>query len=379
MGCVLSRKLRIGLIAAAIVLGLGLIAWLGRPGSNEKDAAGQAASALTVNVEMLKKETWPQTVRASGAFTAWQEIIVSPETGGLRIAEVVADVGAKVKKGQLMARLADDSLLADRRKQEAAVAQAQANLQQAVSNLRRSKVVGDSGALSEQQLEEYRINETTARAALASAQADLESIKLKLRQTRIVTPDDGVVASKTATLGDVVNAGDELYRIVRQNRIEWRPELDARQLAAIKTGQSARITLPSGERVEGTVRLVGPTLSTDTGRAIVYVSLPVDGAARAGMFGSGVIELDTKEAMTLPQAAVFLRDGRSYVYVVGSDQTAVSHVVTTGRSRNGRMEVLSGIDARQRVVASGGAFLSEGARVTVIAAKPFKSNTGSAK
>lgn len=379
MGCVLSRKLRIGLIAAAIVLGLGLIAWLGRPGSNEKDAAGQAASALTVNVEMLKKETWPQTVRASGAFTAWQEIIVSPETGGLRIAEVVADVGAKVKKGQLMARLADDSLLADRRKQEAAVAQAQANLQQAVSNLRRSKVVGDSGALSEQQLEEYRINETTARAALASAQADLESIKLKLRQTRIVTPDDGVVASKTATLGDVVNAGDELYRIVRQNRIEWRPELDARQLAAIKTGQSARIALPSGERVEGTVRLVGPTLSTDTGRAIVYVSLPVDGAARAGMFGSGVIELDTKEAMTLPQAAVFLRDGRSYVYVVGSDQTAVSHVVTTGRSRNGRMEVLSGIDARQRVVASGGAFLSEGARVTVIAAKPFKSNTGSAK
>lgn len=379
MGCVLSRKLRIGSIAAAIVLGLGLIAWLGRPGSNEKDAAGQAASALTVNVETLKKETWPQTVRASGAFTAWQEIIVSPETGGLRIAEVVADVGAKVKKGQLMARLADDSLLADRRKQEAAVAQAQANLQQAVSNLRRSKVVGDSGALSEQQLEEYRINETTARAALASAQADLESIKLKLRQTRIVAPDDGVVASKTATLGDVVNAGDELYRIVRQNRIEWRPELDARQLAAIKTGQSARIALPSGERVEGTVRLVGPTLSTDTGRAIVYVSLPVDGAARAGMFGSGVIELDTKEAMTLPQAAVFLRDGRSYVYVVGSDQTAVSHVVTTGRSRNGRMEVLSGIDARQRVVASGGAFLSEGARVTVIAAKPSKSNTGSAK
>lgn len=379
MGCILSRKLRIGSIAAAIVLGVGLIAWLGRPGSNEKDAAGQAASALTVNVETLKKETWPQTVRASGAFTAWQEIIVSPETGGLRIAEVVVDVGAKVKKGQLLARLADDSLLAERRKQEAAVAQAQANLQQAASNSRRAKVVGDSGALSEQQLEEYRINETTTRAALASAQADLESIKLKLRQTRIVAPDDGIVASKTATLGDVVNAGDELYRIVRQNRIEWRPELDSRQIAAIKTGQLARIVLPSGEQVQGAVRMVGPTLSTNTGRAIVYVNLPVDSAARAGMFGSGVIELDSKEAMTLPQAAVVLRDGRSYVYVVGSDQSAVSHVVTTGRGRDGRIEVLSGIDARQRIVASGGAFLSEGARVTVIAAKPSKSNTGSAK
>lgn len=375
----MSRKLRIGLIAAAIVLGAGLIAWLGRPDPNGKDAAGQAASALTVNVETLKKETWPQTVRVSGAFTAWQEIIVSPETGGLRIAEVVADVGANVKKGQLLARLADDSLLADRRKQEAAVAQAQANLQQAVSNLRRAKVVGDSGALSEQQLEEYRINEATTRAALASAQADLEGVKLKLRQTRIVAPDNGVVASKTATLGDVVNAGDELYRILRQNRIEWRPELDPRQVAAIKTGQSARIVLPSGEQVEGTVRLVGPTLSTDTGRAIVYVSLPVDSAARAGMFGSGAIELDSKEAMTLPQAAVVLRDGRSYVYVVDSDQNVASRVVAIGRNRNGRVEVLSGIGARQRVVASGGAFLSEGARVSVIAAKPSKSNIGSVK
>jgi RND family efflux transporter MFP subunit len=275
--------------------------------------------------------------------------------------------------------LADDSLLADRRKQEAAVAQAQANLQQAVSNSRRAKVVGDSGALSEQQLEEYRINEATTRAALASAQADLEGVKLKLRQTRIVAPDDGVVASKTAILGNVVNIGYELYRIVRQNRIEWRPELDSRQVAAIKTGQLARIALPSGEQVDGAVRLVGPTLSTDTGRAIVYVSLPVDSAARAGMFGSGVIELDSKEAMTLPQAAVVLRDGRSYVYVVGSDQSAVSHVVTTGRSRDGRIEVLSGIDARQRIVASGGAFLSEGARVTVIATNPSKPNTGSAK
>lgn len=375
----MSRKLRIGLIAAAIVLGLGLIVWLGRPGSSGTDAADQAVSALTVNVETLKKQTWPQTVRASGAFTAWQEIIVSPETGGLRIAEVVVDVGAKVKKGQLLARLADDSLLADRRKQEAAVAQAQANLQQAVSNLRRAKVVGDSGALSEQQLEEYRINEATTRAALASTQADLEGVKLKLRQTRIVAPDDGVVASKSATLGDVVNIGDELYRIVRQNRIEWRPELDSRQMSAIKTGQSARIALPSGEQVDGTVRLVGPTLSTDTGRAIVYVSLPVDSAARAGMFGSGVIELESKEAMTLPQAAVVLRDGRSYVYVVGSDQSAVSHVVTTGRSRDGRIEVLSGIDAQQRVVASGGAFLSEGARVTVVATSPSKPNTGNVK
>lgn len=384
MGCCLNRKLRIGLIVGAVLLGIVLLAWLlkpngGPPGSGPAEGSGQAAPALTVEVATLKKQTWPQTVRVSGGLTPWQEVIVSPETGGLRIAEVVADVGTRVKKGQVLARLADDSLLADRRKQEAAVDQARANLQQASSDLRRSKVVGASGALSEQQLEEYRISETTARASLASAQADLDNINLKLRQTRITAPDDGIVSSKSARLGAVVSVGEELYKLVRQGIIEWRPELDARQVSAIKAGQVARITLPTGEQVEGTVRLVGPTLSTDTGRAMVYVRLPTESAARAGMFGTGVIELAPLEASTLPQAAVVLRDGRAYVYVIADDQTVSSRVVTTGRSRDGRIEVLSGVQAEQRIVASGGAFLSEGARVTLAKASTSKATAGSVK
>lgn len=384
MGCRLNRKLRIVLVVGAILLGIVLLAWLlkpsgGPPDSDAAEGSAQAASALTVEVATVKKETWPQTVRVSGGLTPWQEVIVSPETGGLRIAEVLVDVGARVKKGQVLARLVDESLLADRRKQEALMAQGRASLQQASSNLRRSKIVGASGALSEQQLEEYRISETTARASLASAQADLDSINLKLRQTRIVAPDDGIVSSKSARLGAVVNVGEELYKLVRQGLIEWRPELDARQVAAIKTGQVAHITLPTGQQVEGTVRLVGPTLSTDTGRAMVYVRLPPESAARAGMFGTGVIELDPLDANTLPQAAVILRDGRAYVYVIASDQTVSSHVVTTGRSREGRIEVLSGAEAKQRIVASGGAFLSEGARVTIAKASVPKAIAGSAK
>lgn len=384
MGCCLNRKLRIGLIVGAVLLGIVLLAWLlkpsgGPPGSDASEGSAQTASALTVDVATLQKESWPQTVRVSGGLTPWQEVIVSPETGGLRIAEVVADVGTRVKKGQVLARLADDSLLADRRKQEAVVAQARASLQQASSDLRRSKVVGASGALSEQQLEEYRIGETTARASLASAQADLDNINLKLRQTRIVAPDDGIVSSKSARLGAVVNVGEELYKLVRQSLIEWRPELDARQVATIKAGQVARITLPTGEQVEGTVRLVGPTLSTDTGRATVYVRLPIESAARAGMFGTGVIELDPLEASTLPQAAVILRDGRAYVYVIADDQTVSSHVVTSGRSRDGRIEVLSGVKAGQRIVASGGAFLSEGARVTLAKTVTPKGTAGNAQ
>jgi RND family efflux transporter MFP subunit len=363
---------------------VGLVAWIARPAGSPPgpgEAGSNAASALAVAAASPETQTWPQTLQASGALAAWQEIIVSPETGGLRIVELLVDVGARVKRGQLLARLADDSLKADLRKQEAAVAQARANLDQAESNVQRTKVVEGSGALSAQKVEEYQINEATARAALASALAELDSIRLKLSQTRIVAVDDGLVAAKSAVLGNVVNTGAELFRLVRQGRIEWRVELDARQLAAVRLGLHAQVTLPAGQSIDGIVRQVAPTLSTSTGRAIAYVSLPGDSPARAGMFANGTIELDAKPALTLPQSAVVMRDGKSYVFVIGAGDKVAIRAVETGRRRGDRIEVLSGLASDVRVVASGGAFLSDGAQVTVVASdapKAAKVAVGSA-
>lgn len=363
----MNRKFGIG---ALVILGLGVVVWLALPKgplSSSADAV-PSTSVLTVDVVQAQAETWPQTLRASGPLEPWQEVIISPETGGLRIAELLVDVGETVKRGQLLLRLADDSVRVELSKQEAALAQAQANFDQAASNRRRAEVVQGSGALSDQQIDDYRISESTTRASLASAQAEVEASKLKLTQTRVVAADDGVVSSKTAVLGNVVSAGAELFRLVRQGRIEWRPELDARRITAARPGQSAHITLPSGESVTGTVRTVAPTLSTSSARAIVYVSLPKQSAARAGVFASGTIELESTAALTLPQSAIVLRDGRAYVYVLEAGDKVASRVVTTGRRKDDRIEVLTGVDASARIVASGGAFLSEGAQVTVASA-----------
>lgn len=379
MRYLVNRSFFIAAVAVAAALGLGTAAWLARSSgsASASGASTPAPSALTVEVVAPETRSWPQALQASGPVAAWQEIIVSPETGGLRIAELMVDVGSSVKRGQLLARLADATVQAELRKQEAAVAQARASLDQAVSNMQRAKVAESSGALSAQKIEEYRITEATSRASLASAQAELDSSKLKLVQTRIVAVDDGIVSSKTAVLGNVVSAGAELFRMVRQGKVEWRPELDARQVATVHAGQTARVTLPGGEQVEGKVRLVGPTLSTTTGRAVLYVSLPAIGSTRIGMFASGTLELDARPASTLPQSAIVMRDGRSYVYVVGSDGKAGSRPVTTGRRQGDRVEVLSGLDGQGRVVASGGAFLSEGTQVTVAGAA--KAQAGSAQ
>lgn len=124
------------------------------------------------------------------------------------------------------------------------------------------------------------------------------------------------MSSKIGIVGNVVSAGTELFRLVRQGRLEWRPELDARAIASVKAGQKAELTLPDGERIDGTVCVAAPTLSTSTGRAMVYVDLADVGTARAGMFASGLIRLGTASAITLPQTAIVMRDGRAYVYLV---------------------------------------------------------------
>ena len=362
-----TRNLAIA-IAALLVVGAVVAFKMKPPGAAGPADAASTPSALTVELVAPDSRDWPQTLSASGAVAAWEEIVVSPETGGLRIEELRANVGDRVAKGQLLARLADATVRAELAKQQALVAQAEASLQQAAGNLRRAQSVDVAGALAPQKLDEYRAAEATAQASLASARADLQSVQLKLAQTRITAPDDGVVASKAGVVGNVASVGTELYRLIRQGRIEWRAELDAQQLALVRAGQSAQVQLPGGgAAVAGTVRLVSPTLSTSTGRGIAYVNLDAKGSARAGTFASGSIALERRQALTLPEAAVVQRDGRSYVFLVDAEGKAASRPVATGRRRDARVEIVSGIEPTVRVVARGGAFLADGTPVTVAA------------
>ncbi|CAJ0809536.1 Macrolide export protein MacA [Ralstonia psammae] len=350
---------------AAFLIVACLAMWRLTPSTPARAEPHTPATVLTVSVLEPQSITWPDTIDANGSTAAWQEAVIGAETGSLRITELLVDVGSKVKRGQLLARLADATATADLRKQEAAVAQARANLQQAQADLKRSKLVADSGAVSTQKLDEYRVTEAVDRAALASAEAELQNKRTALSQTRIVAVDDGVISSRAALLGNVVGASTELFRLIRQERIEWQAEVDAKQLARIQAGQAARVTLPGGKVVDGKVRLVSPTLSTSTGRAIVYVALGGHDA-QPGMFASGTIELGTGSVLTLPESALVPRDGRTDVYVLNRDgTTAARRTVVAGRHRDGRCEILSGLQAGARVVASGGGFLSDGARVKV--------------
>ncbi|WP_417068554.1 efflux RND transporter periplasmic adaptor subunit [Niveibacterium terrae] len=358
-----SRKFAMAGVAAAVV---AVLAFSLAPRSPQAAPAPAASRAvMAVQTVLPQRADWPRELTANGALAAWQEGVVSAETGGLRVTALHADVGDVVKRGQLLAELARDSVEADLRKYQAALASSQASLAQASANAARARQVKGSGALSDQQVNEYLIAERTALASVAQASAQLDAQKIVLAHTRILAVDDGAISSRSATLGKVASSGEEMFRLVRQNRIEWRAELDARQLAEVRSGQSASLTLPDGGTVSGRVRVAAPTLASDTSRAYVYVSLPVASPARAGMYASGRIEVGSRPALSVPQSAVVLRDGRSYVFEVGADSRVLRRSVTIGRRQGDRVEIVSGISDAARVVASGAAFLADGDKVSL--------------
>ncbi|ARO26405.1 efflux RND transporter periplasmic adaptor subunit [Rhizobium sp. S9] len=322
-------------------------------------AAEQAAApALTVSLTAPEQRDWPETVPASGWLKPWQEAVIASETSGLRITDVLVDVGSVVTKGQTLVRLSQESVLADLRKQEAAVETAKASLAKAKANADRARQLQPSGALSDEKIVEYLADEQTAEATLKSEEAALDSEKIKLAQTTVAAVDDGLITSRSADLGAVVSAGTELFRMVRQQRIEWQAEVSARYLPRISEGLRVKINGPDNEVIEGKVRLVGPSVSTDTSRTIVYVALPADARPRTGLYVTGNIELQTSPALTVPETAIVFRDGISYVFTAAADQRVQRVRVETGRRNNGEVEIVSGIERSTKVVTSGGAFLS---------------------
>nr|WP_250808998.1 efflux RND transporter periplasmic adaptor subunit [Neorhizobium tomejilense] len=320
------------------------------------------AAALTVAVANPAERRWPETVPASGWLKPWHEAVIAAEIDGLRVTAVLVDVGSVVSKGQPLVRLADEAVRAELRNQEAALASAKADLAKARANADRARKVQGSGVLSDEKINEYLITEQTAMAGVESAEALLESQKIKLAKTTILAVDDGLITSRSAQLGGVVSSGTELFRMIRQQRVEWQAEVSARYLPRIRQGLTAAIVGPGDRRVKGTVRLVAPTVSTDTGRALAYVALPAAARPPIGLYVTGQIELETT---TVPETALVLRDGIAYVFTVDADKRASRVRVETGRRNGSEVEILSGLDRSTDVVTAGGAFLSDKAFVRV--------------
>jgi RND family efflux transporter MFP subunit len=271
-----------------------------------------------------------------------------------------------VRKGQVLATFVTETAKAESLQGQAAVMQAEANYENAKADAERARSIQDTGALSKSQIAQYLTAEKVGKAQWEAAKAAFSASQVRLGNTSVKAPDDGVISARGATVGAVVGAGQELFRMVRQSRMEWRGEVTPNEVGRVKVGQVVKVTLPTGTALEGKVRAISPVADVQTRNILVYVDLPRHAELTAGTFAKGQFALGESSALTVPGNAVVVRDGHNYVFVVAGDNKASQRRVTTGRRTGDRVEIIDGLKADDSLAVKGAGFLNEGDLVKVV-------------
>ena len=351
--------LRFPSLAAPAVLAVLLLAACG------DTAPPDPVASLTVSLATPRVQEVTREVVASGAVAAWEEVSVGVELSGLRVASVEVEVGSVVAKGDVLLRVDDRTMASQLAQSEAAVTEAATNLETARRRAARVRELASSQMVALQDAEEAEAARDNAQARLNTAIASRDAARVQRDFTVVRAPVAGVVSARSVQPGQVVGAGAELLRLIRDGRLEWRAELAEADLLHVEAGMPVRVESPAGF-IEGVVRTVSPGLDAQSRTGTVYVDLPEPGGLRAGMFAQGRLALGRAQALLVPAEAVVRRDGRAYVFTVDDENRVRERGIVTGGSHGDMVEVGDGLAQGDRVVARGAGFLGDGDLVRVV-------------
>ncbi|WP_105372962.1 efflux RND transporter periplasmic adaptor subunit [Neorhizobium huautlense] len=361
-------------------------------------AASQPKLPSIVVTETVTKPLVDRII-ATGTIKPVQEVYVQPLVEGLSIKMLNADIGDEVKADSVLATLNEDALLleksqleANKAKAEAGLAQykaqvieAEANLADATRQRDRTKRLSQSGTSTVSQVEQAEALVEVRQAQLNAAkqsvavgdsdikvvEAQIEDIDLKLARTGVKAPVSGVVSARSAKVGAIASGtGEPLFTIIRDGAIELVADLSETDIQKIKVGQKALVSVAGGKtKIEGKVRLVSPTVDAATRLGAVHIVINDESGARAGMYASAEIVVTETSALALPLSAVITgRDGSSARKV--EDNVVKQVKIETGIQDGGFVQVVSGLEAGDLVVAKAGAFVRDGDKIAPVLAEP---------
>jgi RND family efflux transporter MFP subunit len=285
----------------------------------------------------------------------------------LRVVEIAVDEGERVRRGQVLLRFDTAVAAAQVTEAEAALVEAEAALQVVRSDHGHGTEPPRSGSIATQMVGQRPATARQAEARVLAARAHRDEATVRLAQTEVLAPADGVVVRRAVQLGAVPVEGQELFRIVRDGRLELDAKLPDLDLPALHDGQSVRVVHGDWE-AQASVRAVAPTVAADTRLGLVHVTLPDAGKLRPGMFARAEIQLDPAVADAVPEAAIVYRDDRPAVFVKEPNDRVSLRYLATGARQGGFVQVVDGLREGELVVTSGAGFLSEGDRVAVVVA-----------
>ena len=334
-------------------------------GEADKEKGPAQKAALTVTVAVARQEALPRVVQATGTVSAFEEVPVASETGGLTAVRVLAEEGQFVRKGQPLVQMNDTVLRAQLAQATAQVASARATLNEADRNLARARELAAEGFLSQAGLDQRVSAQQTAAANLQAAQAAVQEVTARLAQAVVRAPVSGQIVSRTVVVGQIVQPGAELFRMSRAGALEMDAQVPETELPLLRAGMSARVSAEQAGETTGVIRVVTPEVDPRTRLGVARISLPAGSGFRPGYFARAAIDAGAAPAVVVPASAVVYRDGDAGVFVVGGDGRARFREVQTGVRSGANVALTSGVNAGERVAVQGAGFLVDGDLVRV--------------
>jgi HlyD family secretion protein len=344
----------------AVAVALCLAASAGLSACQKPSAPTPQQQARAVSVVRVELRPIAGGLVTSGVLTPRQEVAVSADLTGYRVAQVLVEEGASVRAGQPLAVMDSSILAAQLAQQRALLAEQVANADQREAEAARVKDLDGQGVLSQEQLDARRFAARNARAAANAQGAAVREMETRLEHLTVRAPVSGLIIQRNVRPGDISGGSTPWFRMATDSQIELWADVAEADFVQMHPGLAAKVTLADDTLVDGAVRLVSPRVDSTSRLGAVRISLPVRPDIRAGGFAKASFIDLSRAVPTLPETAVRYDANGASVMVVGANGRVSQVPVSTGQRGGGSVELLVGPAPGAVVVAKAAAQLLPG-------------------
>jgi RND family efflux transporter MFP subunit len=368
----MNQKLSILILLSTVLLGAC---------SNQTHEPERAPDFMrNVSVIELHHKNVADILEAVGSIRAMQTTTLASRVAG-NIVQIRVQEGDRVHRGQVLAVIddsqprasADRATAADSAARQQLLA-AESDLALAESTLKRYQTLYERKSASPQEFDEVRARRQAAFARRDMARADQEQAKAALVQarttlsyTRVLAPFDGIVTEKKVDSGTLAFPGMPLLTVEDVRRYRLEASVNENDLAYVRITQSVPVSIDAlgAEALKGKVVQIVPAADPGSRSFLIKIELPADARLRSGLFGRAQFVQGERQSLLVPQTAIVDRGQMQGVFVVGQDKIVALHYLTMGKAMQGQVEVLSGLEDGDLVVAHPGNLELDGKRIEV--------------
>jgi RND family efflux transporter MFP subunit len=333
---------------------------------NDETVQSATLQSVSARIEESREQQAPIELHATGTVHARETAVISAQVMG-RIEQVLVRAGDSVRAGQTLVVLDGAALQASAAQAQAAIlaaqnqqAAAESNAGLAASTLARYKQLQAEKSVSPQEMDEVTRRAQGAQAQLDAAKAQTDAAREQaaaartmLGYTRIAAPFAGIVTSRTADPGTIAAPGTPLLQIDRSGPLQLQATVDESAIAAVRLGLKTPVTVDGvAQPMQGAVVEIVPAADPSSHTFLVKIDLPSSGQLRAGIYGTASIPNGTRPAIVIPRSAVVTRGSLECAYVIDGNGIAQLRYLTLGEIHGDLVEVLSGMAAGERLVAT---------------------------